>query len=205
MALPKLAYLGKFFKVKSPYTTGYPTILTKLWELLDRDKYLWVTLDSEHIRLHDAEKLKQFESQFEGDFMILKCDLGEKYKGKSPASVREMSRDELLFSSFHALSVLLQDPTQLTSYEQTFWDCPADDYDWSADGDWAHCPGFYRSDGRLRFDAGCSGVAGGDFGSAVSFGSVLSPLGPLPLLGSLASRITAVEIDGIRFIPEVKK
>lgn len=180
MIIPKLSALGRIFGIADPYGSGYGQLVEKVLDAIANTRKLYNyrsgELDENYIRLHADVKslLEELESADEADFLVLPINFGDWKTGfcYSPRNARWQAlniNQQLPLGSAQIGCMLIADPSRLVSYENLFIDCPADEYNWGADGRWADCPYFYFGGGEVKFRADGAGCAGGRYCSAAAF------------------------------------
>ena len=176
MALvPKLSALARIFGVDDPYGSGYGELLEKVLDIIGGKRsfynYRNGVLGSNYLRLHDEvrSKLEALESEADGDVLVVPISFGNLFAGYSARNARHtaLGKGQLPLGSVQVACLLLSMSERLVSYDDLWIDCPADEYNDDADGEWSYSPCFDFS-GRLRFIASWSDGAYGRCGSAVA-------------------------------------
>jgi hypothetical protein len=176
MALvPKLSALARILGVDDPYGSGYGELLEKVLGIISGKRsfynYRNGVLGSNYLRLHDEVrgKLEALESEMDGDVLVVPISFGNLYAGYSARNARHTSlgKGQLPLGSVQVACLLLSMPERLVSYDDLWIDCPADEYNDDADGEWSCSPDLSFVDG-LSFYAGWSDNARGYCGSAVA-------------------------------------
>ena len=127
-------------------------------------------LGSQYLRQH-SRTAKMFQTlgdqQKEHDILVIPAQFGLTHRGRSIRRAREVfTGNEVGFGAFAAGIMLLTHPERLVHYDNLWIDCPGDECDPDADGDFRRAPYFGFSDGELRFDTDWCDVARGGCGSA---------------------------------------
>ncbi len=173
--VPKISYLGGIYSVDDPYGQGYGTILENVLKLIADSRkfynYRAGQLTADYIRIHAEVKevLMRLEAETAGDTLVVPISFGNLYAGFSQRNARwaALKAAQVPFGGAQVGSLLLSMPERLTAYEQLFIDCSGDEYNWDADGQWAHSVYFNFNDDKLKFDADDAGNADDYYGSVV--------------------------------------
>lgn len=161
-------------KVKGSYADSVNLVLEKIKST--RPFYNWRKDRINDKQLRRTEKTREaldtlYKAQ-KGDYIVVQAQMGSKYKGKSVKTARE-SFDPNVFGlgAFEVGCILLTHPELLQKYEDLWFDCSGDDYDYYAVGDFSGAPSFYWHDGGLCFNYRLLAHASEYFGSVSAFGS----------------------------------
>lgn len=177
---PKLSALGRVWNINEPYGKDYGVIVEAVLGLIGSSRpfhnYRKGELTERYIRLEARvrEKLAQVEGETEDAVNVMPISFGNLYAGYSARNAREtaLRANQLPLGSAQNGCLLLVMPDRLTNYNHLFIDCPADEYNWLADGRWSRCPCFCFRDGELGFFAPEAHFASVSYGSAVGFPGV---------------------------------
>lgn len=176
----KLSALARIFCVADPYGSGYGQLVQKVLDAIGRTRefcnYREGELNEKYIRLFVEARmlLEKLEAADQNDFLILAVNFGDWKTGftYSPRNARWQAlniNQQLPLGSAQIGCMLIADPDRLTDNSHLFIDCPADEYNWNADGEWSNCSYFDFYDGKRGFNANDADDVNGDDGSVVAF------------------------------------
>lgn len=185
--------LKKYTLPESPENTSEGLFVIPNWRLLaanypnavklvigkiadSRPFYNYLSNSMDKIR-ETPQKAKFWDSNAEG-IMILPCQFGSKWAGKSVEHVRaNKAPNELLLGAYEVALMILTHPERLEKWDELDCDCAGDEFP-GADGVFSGYPFLGFRGGRARFGAFGVSFAGGYFGSVSGF--VPQPLDPRP-------------------------
>ncbi|OGY26493.1 MAG: hypothetical protein A2Z24_00790 [Candidatus Woykebacteria bacterium RBG_16_44_10] len=111
---PKLSYLAKRYKISDPYGEGYGKLVQKTVEEVKKKHKNFISYLDEYlpdgIKLwpETATQLEALEAKDTKDTVTLDVDLGDKYRGKSPDTVRGTKGTDILLPTVYVLYLLLE-------------------------------------------------------------------------------------------------
>ncbi len=122
------------------------------------DKYLKQTQKKQHMWANVS------------DIIVLDCQLGEKYKGKSVSDARDMfTPNEIGLGIYECIIILLTHPERFSKSDDLWIDCAGDEYSWDADGVFSRAPNLDFYGDRVGFGAKDLSSASRYYGTASGF------------------------------------
>ena len=176
-AIPSIdAVAARFFPdVKDPaekYCRAVNLVLEMLAKSRKFTNYRAGELTPDRFRQHvrTVQALETISETQTGDILIIPCQFGLRYRGKSVNRARELFRgSEFGLGAFATGCMELTHPEREVHWEQLHPDCPGDEFSPDADGQFDSAPIFFFHDGQLRFPAGWVSYAHAHYGSASGF------------------------------------
>ena len=124
------------------------------------------------LRVHarTARALDLIAETQKGGILIIAAQLGMRHRGKSVRRAREVFvANEFGLGSFAVGSIVLTHPERLVRWEELDMDCPGDEFNSGAGGDFSSAPSLCFYGGRAGFGARWVVLAIGCYGSASFF------------------------------------
>jgi len=158
-AIPSIdAVAARFFPdVKDPggrYCRAVNLVLEMIAKSRKFTNYRAGELTPDRFRQHirTVQALETISETQTGDILIIPCQFGLRYPGKSVNRARELFRGgEFGLGAFATGCMELTHPEREVCWEQLHADCPGDEFSTGADGQFDSAPLFDFRDGQLRF------------------------------------------------------
>ena len=156
----------------------YGEALEKVLQIIDSSRrfqnYRKGELGPDRLRQHarTVQYLNKIGETQTGDILVIPCQFGMKYRGKSIRRARELLNKitEFGLGAFQVGCMLITHPDRAVRAEELDMDCAGDEYDPSADGAFSCSLYFSFNDSQLKFYSyGWVGSACGSFGSVSGF------------------------------------
>lgn len=168
-----------WFAIPNPerLAPSYGEALEKVLKIIDSSRkfqnYRKGELGPDRLRQHarTVQFLNKIGETQTGDILVIPCQFGLKYRGKSIRRARELFNKftEFGLGAFMVGCMLITHPDRAVRTEELDMDCAGDEYTPDADGDFSRSLCFYFGGSQLKFDCYWIDNAHGYFSSVSGF------------------------------------